>query len=530
MIRHPYTLEHVAQALQGYCGATLVESYSQEKLSVVLRFEHNGADVGLTCSVDPLIGSILPSDTTHRARKNTLDRFPSLLGQRLAAVTKHPSDRIVTFWFTTHQMHVLLFGGPSANIVITEDGTIVDALHDKTLIGTAFAVQQFASIPFESFDPASTVHKALASCDLLLGNHYAEEALYRANIDGRRTLESLTDDERKVAWRHGMLVCDEARATSTYYLLGKSDQTLFALLPLAGYTIEQESDALFVALRSAVVRRHIERRTSSLRKAISAELERDRHRLERSIRGMTSDAATTDRASVYREYGSLLLTLPPSTPLYEDAIDVQHWDGQTVSIRVDPKRTVIENAHRYFDKARSSEEAARVRAIRLPKAQRQLQRIDAELQRVATASLRELESLKKTMEPSSGSTDATSKYRVFELDEDYVLYVGKSAANNDELTMRFAKQNDLWLHARGVSGSHAVLRGPASDRPPKKVLEQAAAITAYYSNARNASYTPVVYTLRKYVRKPKGANVGAVTLERESVIMVKPSIPSGRED
>lgn len=135
-------------------------------------------------------------------------------------------------------------------------------------------------------------------------------------------------------------------------------------------------------------------------------------------------------------------------------------------------------------------------------------------------------------EPKQKNTheEAVKKYRVFVLDEDYTVFVGKSAANNDELTMRFAKQNDLWFHARGVSGSHAILRGPEPEHPPKKILEQAAAIAAYYSNARNASYTPVVYTLRKYVRKPKGANVGAVTLERERVIMVTPSIPGGTEE
>jgi predicted ribosome quality control (RQC) complex YloA/Tae2 family protein len=76
-----------------------------------------------------------------------------------------------------------------------------------------------------------------------------------------------------------------------------------------------------------------------------------------------------------------------------------------------------------------------------------------------------------------------------------------------------------------VSGSHAVLKGVTGTKPPKPVLEAAAAITAYYSGARNASYVPVVYTQRKYVRKPKGAAVGAVVLEREDVVMVKPALP-----
>jgi predicted ribosome quality control (RQC) complex YloA/Tae2 family protein len=71
-----------------------------------------------------------------------------------------------------------------------------------------------------------------------------------------------------------------------------------------------------------------------------------------------------------------------------------------------------------------------------------------------------------------------------------------------------------------------VLRGVEGDRIPKPVLEQAAAITAYYSQARNASWVSVVYTQKKHVRKPKGANVGAVVLEREQTVMVKPGIPT----
>lgn len=68
-------------------------------------------------------------------------------------------------------------------------------------------------------------------------------------------------------------------------------------------------------------------------------------------------------------------------------------------------------------------------------------------------------------------------------------------------------------------------KGVTAGTIPKEILERAAAITAYYSQARNASYVPVVYTQRKYIRKPKGANIGAVTIEREQTIIVKPALP-----
>jgi predicted ribosome quality control (RQC) complex YloA/Tae2 family protein len=79
-----------------------------------------------------------------------------------------------------------------------------------------------------------------------------------------------------------------------------------------------------------------------------------------------------------------------------------------------------------------------------------------------------------------------------------------------------------------VSGSHAVLRG---HQPiPAHILEKAAEITAYYSQSRKASFVPVCYALKKYVRKPKGAGPGAVVMEREEVIMVEPRLPKGTID
>jgi predicted ribosome quality control (RQC) complex YloA/Tae2 family protein len=63
------------------------------------------------------------------------------------------------------------------------------------------------------------------------------------------------------------------------------------------------------------------------------------------------------------------------------------------------------------------------------------------------------------------------------------------------------------------------------EKPPKMVLQKAAEITAYYSGARNAKYVPVIWTYKKYVRKPKGANVGAVIVAKETVIMAEPKLP-----
>jgi predicted ribosome quality control (RQC) complex YloA/Tae2 family protein len=82
------------------------------------------------------------------------------------------------------------------------------------------------------------------------------------------------------------------------------------------------------------------------------------------------------------------------------------------------------------------------------------------------------------------------------------------------------------LHAKGCSGSHCVVKGENNDgKLPAPILTKAAEIAAYYSDAKKSSYTPVVYTQKKYVRKPKGAKQGAVILQKETTIMVTPTPP-----
>ena len=118
-------------------------------------------------------------------------------------------------------------------------------------------------------------------------------------------------------------------------------------------------------------------------------------------------------------------------------------------------------------------------------------------------------------------------FRIFSVVGGYEVWVGKSSANNDLLTMKYAKPNDLWFHVRGASGSHTVLKVPGgSEKPPKEAIRQAASIAVYYSKMRKAGRVPVAYCERKYVRKPKGMAAGAVILEREEVIFVEPKLPA----
>ncbi len=104
------------------------------------------------------------------------------------------------------------------------------------------------------------------------------------------------------------------------------------------------------------------------------------------------------------------------------------------------------------------------------------------------------------------------------------ILIGKNARNNDLLTQRYARKEDLWLHARDVSGSHVVIRRQAGKKFPVNVIEKAAGIAAYYSKRKNDTLCPVIVTPKKYVRKTKDLLEGQVIVDKEEVVLIEPSL------
>jgi predicted ribosome quality control (RQC) complex YloA/Tae2 family protein len=140
-----------------------------------------------------------------------------------------------------------------------------------------------------------------------------------------------------------------------------------------------------------------------------------------------------------------------------------------------------------------------------------------QLQIEKAVSLKELKPFVKVTTPQAKQFP----FRKFEYDG-FEIWVGKSAANNDELTMRHSHKNDLWLHAKDVTGSHVLIKWKPGKEYSPKLIEYAAQLAAYYSKLKGSSLVPVSYTLKKFVRKPKGAQPGSVVVDKEETIMVRP--------
>lgn len=110
--------------------------------------------------------------------------------------------------------------------------------------------------------------------------------------------------------------------------------------------------------------------------------------------------------------------------------------------------------------------------------------------------------------------------------KEWELFAGKTEHDNDELSIKFARPNDIWFHAANVPGSHLIIRRPAGKpTPPADVISAAASLAAWFSKARNAPLAEVHYTEARHVSKRKGAPPGEVCIQRFKSIKVPPLSP-----
>lgn len=117
-----------------------------------------------------------------------------------------------------------------------------------------------------------------------------------------------------------------------------------------------------------------------------------------------------------------------------------------------------------------------------------------------------------------------SKIIEYQLPGDWTLLVGGSAADNDYLSVELAQPDDWWFHVDGVPGAHVLLRARPDQDPTRETLEQAAAVAAYHSKARNAGTVPVHCTRARYVSKFRGAETGTVEVARGKTLKVRPDV------
>jgi len=204
------------------------------------------------------------------------------------------------------------------------------------------------------------------------------------------------------------------------------------------------------------------------------------------------------------------------------------YGGEDVVVELEPALSPRENVARLFSLYRKAKRGRGAVAARLETVDEELAAATAKLAAVERA--RTLEDLGPWLD--AGDEAGTSRRgrrpvavpgRRYLSSDGLLIILGRNARENDELTFRYARPHDLWLHAQQAHGSHVVVRRADKKTPvPSRTVQEAAALAAARSGARHAAFVPVVVVERRHVRRVRGS-AGRVTFRGEKVLFVEPS-------
>ncbi|NMC42438.1 MAG: fibronectin-binding domain-containing protein [candidate division Zixibacteria bacterium] len=495
---------------------------------------------------------ILPAG---RSRLETTEKprpfAKEMIDSTVTSIQQYPNDRIVEMEVTSgkHRAYLVFeFLGPNGNVWgLDEKKHIVASLRDKAF--TAGQPYQPAALP-EKLDPLGITVDDLKclfeNAPEINPARLLEKGMYGFGYDLARSLTGdisaageLTAPEALSRVHDGIQAIVAAyrstdRPIYVYRLKGKP---AFFPVKLAGIepvgkfaTLSEAQWETHDAVRETVETDNLQEKTL---KAVDARLKR----LQRLLVNLDNDIARAADYERYRQFADLLKIHMSKLRRGMESIDLDdlYHDGAMVTIPLDPALGGSENIEQYSRRYRKGKEGLALLERRRANTRQELESLE-EVRALfegdfETASKRYPEYVHTTVSTPAGSPAVRRPYREYRTSTGLTVFVGKTGGDNDRTTFEYARPYDLWFHTSQCPGSHVVLKVPHKTfEPSKREIEEVAAITAFFSKARGAAKVPVSYTLKKYVRKPRGGKPGLVLIEHEKTIMVAPQEPAKKTD
>jgi predicted ribosome quality control (RQC) complex YloA/Tae2 family protein len=281
------------------------------------------------------------------------------------------------------------------------------------------------------------------------------------------------------------------------------------------------------AVAAAYAEREHAERVGGRRRALLSALSARRARLARTLEKVREDVARTGRAEEHRRRGELLkanLKLV-QRGLAEVRVTEYGTDGvREVAIRLDPALSPKDNLEREFRQYRRLTAGQARATARLEEVRGELAAVEARERDVSTMdedALFQVPAPAPAVRPGRRDRGAPSlPYREYRSRTGQRIRAGRGAQENDALTFRLSKGNDVWLHVRGIHGAHVVVPLERDEPLTDETLLDAALLAAHHSDARGQLAVDVAWTRVKYVRKVKGSP-GAVTFSQDKTVLAR---------
>ena len=305
-------------------------------------------------------------------------------------------------------------------------------------------------------------------------------------------------------------------------------ETSFSPVPFAnriGDPFTSLSDLLDTYYKDKAERDRVKQQASELIRRVENELQKNRHKLKKQEKELLA----TDNAEEFRQKGELLTTFLHQVPNDQDQVTLDnYYTNQPITIALDKALTPSQNAQRYFKRYQKLKEAVKyltelieetkatilylesVETVLNQAGLEEIAEIREELIQTGFIRRRQREKIQKRKKPE----------QYLASDGKTIIYVGRNNLQNEELTFKMARKEELWFHAKDIPGSHVVISGNLN--PSDEVKTDAAELAAYFSKGRLSNLVQVDMIEVKKLNKPTGGKPGFVTYTGQKTLRVTP--------
>ena len=434
--------------------------------------------------------------------------------------------------------------GKHSNIIFCdEDNKILDSI--KHISGLVSSVREvlpgkpwFIPHTQEKFDPL-TADRALfmeqvflKPCDCFkalyttftgLSPAISHEICFRAGGHAALSTAACTDADKESLWNaFSEIITQMKNGQFSPCIVYENDVPAeYAALKLTSYPESNRKDYAeisslledYYAEKNKITR--IRQRSSDLRRIVSTALERNVKKYDLQLKQLKD----TEKRDKYRIWGELLNTYGYSAQPGDKSLEaVNYYNGEPVTIPLDPQLTAGENAKKYFEKYNKLKRTNEALTALTKEVHDEIEHLESVANALDIARAEEdLVQIKEELIESgyirrkggSKKVKITSRPFHYISSDGFSMYVGKNNLQNEELTFKFAVGNDWWFHAKGRPGSHVIVKTGGKELPDA-TFEEAARLAAHYSTGRDQEKIEVDYVEKKQVKKVAGAKPGFV--------------------
>lgn len=397
-----------------------------------------------------------------------------------------------------------------------------DELKKKDLLNTE--LEEFTEIlKSKEYALPKSIYMNFAGISPLI----AEEIVLRASLSSQAPSTSLSELEYTHLFHTIKNLLDDINAHnfSPNIVYRKEEALEFSSVELFSYNGEEYKkysyDSVskmlydFYSSREAFVLNR--QKSSDLRRIVNTALERASKKYDLQEKQL-QDA---DKKDIYRVYGDLLNTYGYSLKGGESSFTTENFydDNKEITIPLDKNKSAKENAKKYYDKYAKLSRTTKALSEEILNTKNDIEHLlsiqtalDVSSDDESLSQIRqELVDFGYIKKHSSGKQKKSTSHPYHYISTDgYDIYVGKNNYQNEELTFKVATGNDWWFHAKGIPGSHVILKSNNEEDLPDRVYEEAAALAAFYSKAKDSEKVEVDYIQKKNIKKVAGAAPGFV--------------------